>query len=378
MKKDFSPAVRSCAVVKIEGLNQNRLLAKFAENGEKVWQIRRESARVMRLKIRLSSLKTLESIAEKYGFAVTVENRTGAVYRFLKLLPRLGLVLTLVALTVTYTLLYGFVWRVEISGNEAVDKYVIAETLAQAGGKAGVKKSAADLKAMESALRKMDGIAEATVYLKGTTLKVEVVESLDFTPRPPDTVKMITSKYDAEVTRIVVRKGTALVKTGERVFEGEPLISGDIFGTDGNILSSGAAEGEVYGKVVLKESVGITLRGERKVLTGRVKKSTTLSLFGLTIGKVDNRFEYAETAAVTHKLAPIPVRVTSVTAREVVKEEFELTEDEAKAEGERIVRERMSHRLIDGQAEEKLIAKQIGGVMYVELYVTFETVIGEI
>ncbi len=377
MKKDFSPRFQSCAAVKIEGFNQNRLLAKFTESGEKAWRIKRESARIMRLKVRLSSLKTLQSLAEKYGFIVTVESRSGALYRLLSLLPRLGLVLTLAALTAVYGVLYGFVWRVEISGNDRVDKYVIAEALALSGGKAGARKDAADFRAMESALRKIDGIAEATVYLKGTTLKAEVVESLVF-DKPPEPVREITSKYDAEVTRIVVRSGTALVKTGERVFKGEPLISGDVIGSDGNIISSGAADGEVYGKIVLKESVGISLSQEQMSPTGRKKKCTTLSLFGLTIGKINHGFEYADTVSKTYKLALIPIRVTSVTASETVRQVRELTKEEAQAEGERIVRERMSHRLTESGGEEKLVTRQIGSVLYVELYKTVETVIGEI
>ena len=275
-----------------------------------------------------------------------------------------------------YFIASGFVWRVEIVGNERVDYYAISDVLAASRAKTGASKNTLDFDSLESELRGIDGIAEATVTVSGTTLKVSVVESLDFVPRPSGGKETLVSLYDAEITRIVLRRGSALVKTGQRVFAGTPLLSGNLIGTDGEIITGGYADGEVYGKVVFRESVTVALNGVRTTETGRQKKSTILGIFGLKIGKRSDGFELAEISEETKTLAPIPIRVTTLYAKELAREEYSLDRSQAVEEAKSVARARLAERLVGAGGEETVIVRDISdGVICVDVFITSEILI---
>ena len=364
--------------VRIEGLNQNRLLAEIMKSSLAVTDIEKQNPRTVRMTVAKKDLRTLTEKAENLGFTVAAERYTGFAAVLKCMVPYLAAVITLVACIALYAFSQTLVWRVEISGNSKVDSVVIERLLAQNGAKSGAKKSTLDARMLESVLRGHEGIAEASIHVKGTTLKVFVAESLEPDDGANATRKYITADYDAEITRITVRSGTALVKVGQRVLKGTPLISGDIIGTGGEVIKEGNADGEVYGKVVIKESIAVMLRGERAVRSGRIKRSTVLSIFGLNIGKRSDKFEIADTEQAVACLAPLPIKVTTVTAYELVKQPYEITKDEAEAQAESIVRARMAERFTGEILGEKLILKNpLDGVVTAELYITAEILLGE-
>ncbi|MCI8612170.1 MAG: sporulation protein YqfD [Clostridia bacterium] len=364
--------------VRIEGLNQNRLLAEIMKSSLAVTDIEKQNPRTVRMTVAKKDLRTLTEKAENLGFTVAAERYTGFAAMLKSMVPRLAAVITLVACIALYAFSQTLVWRVEISGNSKVDSVVIERLLAQNGAKSGAKKSTLDARMLESVLRGHEGIAEASIHVKGTALKVFVAESLEPDDGANATRKYITADYDAEITRITVRSGTALVKVGQRVLKGTPLISGDIIGTGGDVVKEGNADGEVYGKVVIKESIAVMLRGERAVRSGRIKRSTVLSIFGLKIGKRSDKFEIADTEQAVACLAPLPIKVTTVTAYELVKQPYEITKDEAEAQAESIVRARMAERFTGEILGEKLILKNpLDGVVTAELYITAEILLGE-
>ncbi len=376
MRKEYYPKAVRGSEVKVEGPNQNRLLGELLKRGITVYNLRRKSRGELCLKVKNTDFTEFVALAEKLGFKVTVEKKLGAVSAAFRMLPRLGLVVALVLLTACYFIASSFVWRVEIVGNERVDYYAISDVLAAAGAKTGANKKGLDFGALERDIRGIEGIAEATVTVSGTTLKVSVVESLEFVPRPNGGKEMLVSLYDAEITRIVLRKGSALVKTGQRVFAGTPLLSGNLIGTDGEIITGGVVDGEVYGKVVFRESVTVALRGVRTVATGNEKKSTILGIFGLSIGKRRDGFELADVREETRTLAPIPFKVTTLYAKELTREEYSLDRDEAVEEAKNVACSRLAERLVGPGGEETVIVRDVSdGVICVDVYITSEILI---
>lgn len=376
MRRKYYPSSVGGSELKVEGLNQNRLLGELLKCGITVYNVRRKSRSELCLEVKKADKAQFIATAEKLGFTVSTVKKLGALSAALKLLPRLGLVVALALITACYFIASGFVWRVEIVGNERVDYYAISDVLSASGAKTGANKRGLDFNALESELRGIDGIAEATVTVSGTTLKVSVVESLEFVPRPSGGKEMLVSLYDAEITRIVLRRGSALVKTGQRVFAGTPLLSGNLVGTDGEIIAGGVVDGEVYGKVVFRESVTVALSGVRTVATGREKKSTFLSIFGLEWGKRRDDFELADIKEETRTLSPIPVKVTTLYASELAREEYSLDRSEAVEEAKSVARSRLAERLVGSGGEETVIVRDISdGVICVDVYITSEILI---
>lgn len=377
MRASNYPSFAGGAQLLINGLNQNRLLGELAKNGCRVYDVKRIKYDSMSLKVKKRALSVCLSTAEKLGFQATVERSLGFLAALKGLLPRLGLPIALIVMTVCYSIASGFIWQVRIEGNERVDSYSISETLKDIGVFAGAKKKAVALSRAESALRGMDGISEATLEISGNVLKVSVLESLEYESGEGGAA-VILSDCDAEVTRIVLKSGTALVKVGQRVFAGEPLISGELIGTEGQVISEGKARGEVYGKVVMSESVTVALSGKRQEFTGRKKRSTVLSVFGWKIGKRKDGFESAQVSETTHRLSPFPIAVTSITARETVTAEYEMTEEQAIEQAKEIARERLREKLSAEADEETVQTYDLGGGMIcVKLYMTVQVLIGK-
>lgn len=379
MRTDFYPSNKSGKQLLIEGYNQSRLLNELAKNGVTLYEVQRLSARQLKVKITSSDLKKTFAILEKLCYNYSVVKLLGLKTAVLSRLTRLGLIVSLAAAIALYALSYGFIWRIEIDGNSKIDTVAIRNSLARQNVSAGVSKKNIDVKQLESQLRKMDGIAEASCEMRGTTLKISVMENLDYVPRPQGETADIVSLYDAEVTRYTVRSGTAKVKVGQRVAKGATLISGEILGTEGQVISQVRADGEVYGKVVFKESVTVAKSGITLTATGKVKNTTVLSLWGWNIGKPYDGFELSRSVAVSHKTALLPVTVTSIRTEEMTALSYELSDEQVREQAEAMLRNRLNEQLLAQPLQEELIFKDMGGgIVQAHLYVTLELKIGEL
>ncbi len=120
----------------------------------------------------------------------------------------------------------------------------------------------------------------------------------------------------------------------------------------------------------------VALNGVRTTETGRQKKSTILGIFGLKIGKRSDGFELAEIREETKTLAPIPIRVTTLYAKELAREEYSLDRSQAVEEAKSVARARLAERLVGAGGEETVIVRDISdGVICVEMYITSEILI---
>ncbi len=175
MRKEYYPRSVGGSEYKITGLNQNRLLGELMKSGVTVYNVRRVSRSELCLEVRNRDVVEFTALSEKLGFEATRVKKLGTLSAVSKMLPRMGFVVALALMIACYFIASGFVWRVEIVGNERVDYYAISDVLAASGAKTGASKNTLDFDSLESELRGIDGIAEATVTVSGTTLKVSVV-----------------------------------------------------------------------------------------------------------------------------------------------------------------------------------------------------------
>ncbi len=137
----------------------------------------------------------------------------------------------------------------------------------------------------------LEGVAYAGVKRNGTHVSVLIKRELE-----PDRLweidgSAVKAKRLATVTRVIVEGGTAQVKYGDVVREGDILIDGYVlFGEDKLPVE---AKGRAYGKVLLKREVffGDTVLEKRY---GDVKRVTKLAFFGKTPKTPKSPFECYE------------------------------------------------------------------------------------
>lgn len=185
---------------------------------------------------------------------------------------RKGLIIgTLLAFTLV-VVLSNLLFSVQITGLELVKEKDVIKTLEELSVKKGIWTFGFDEKKVENALVSLDGVASASVNLRGNVLLVTIQEELP----PPDITDLnepvpILSNYDAIITRIVSRQGTKLKQIGDTVKKGDILIGAyTLVGDEENQEQIPLrAVGEVYGKTWLHERVVLPFKQVVRRRTGK-------------------------------------------------------------------------------------------------------------
>jgi len=267
----------------VEGFNQLRLLNELRNAGVKIFQLNRISSSKMTFVVKLKDIKKTIAILEKlsYNYSVVKDISPFNIGKFL--LQKLALCLATVLFISLSVYAYGFVWRLEINGYEKLESAYIRNILSENGFRAGTRKSRLDLTTIRAVLNELDDVLESTVEIRGTTLSVNIIETLDYEPFPIENRTGIFSKFDAEVTRIVAHSGTPLVDIGSRVFRGGMLIAPHRIDAQGLPVLVPSI-GRVYGVATFSNSVRFRLVDSDWIQTGNVQKRTRISIFGLRVG----------------------------------------------------------------------------------------------
>jgi len=132
--------------------------------------------------------------------------------------------------------IYGTsVTRYTVTGNENVSSDILNEVIEEEISFPTVR-SEVELSCLKKRICKVDGIADASVFLQGNVLCVEVREELPL--RGEEEEKDIVALFDGVLEKVTVFRGEARKKVGDTVRKGEVLIR----------KTDEGCEGEVYGR----------------------------------------------------------------------------------------------------------------------------------
>lgn len=266
------------STVEVEG-SQTEFSRRAVKLGVTLKEIRPVSIGKFTVKIRKKDSAKIFAICGDLCYNYHVKDVVGGSSTFARWARRVGLILGGVAAIAFYGASQGFIWHVEVDGLENLPIEAVTSTLKSAGVERGTSKKNVDENLLSDALIQSGKFAAATVDVVGVSLKISVLESTVYT----ELVKgsNVTSRYDATVTEVSVRSGTALVKSGDSVAKGEPLIEGVVYGTQGEPLTEVVPDGDVYGNVSVYYSYVLSTSQVVGVKTGNVKTVTELECFGL-------------------------------------------------------------------------------------------------
>lgn len=366
-------AVEVCA----EGLNHARLLSALQKEDIKIFGFTRLSGRQFRFSVRKKDMRKTFAILDEMCYTYSASKMSEGQKRLKHILTRAGLIAGVLVFSVLVALSRMFVWRIKITGNETVPDKVIENVLAEQHIKVGKKLAFFDSDSVNSALRQIDGVKIASAYVKGTTVYVDVHESESTAPPMAYSDTDILSEYDATVTRVITRSGTALVEPGQNVFAGTPLIGAYRAPLEGEEPIADKASGIVYGKIAYTESV--TLATEwYEYEPAKTYKRTRLGLFGLKIGKkpkANSDCTVEESVRKFNAFLPIKVITSRVTEMTKVKKSATAEELAAKAQDE-IVLAFINSRVNNGFEVSRTVRDLGGGLIRVNVFIEAEVIIG--
>lgn len=247
------------------------------------------------------------------------------------------------------SVLSSFVWEITYNGQSSYSKETLEKTVESMDVYTGMKRSRLDCDAIEKRIREIyPDISWVSAEEMGSVLKISIKEGKKtITHEKASAPKHLTALYDGVVQSIMVNRGIARVKKGQRVKKGDILISGVVPITDDNNEVAEnmavAAKGEVTILAEKKISEPIPVRYQKKVYTGKILRGFYIVLgnqsFSLKnpLKRFDNSLKYdtMNTVCVNRIIHPLsyPVRITEREYREYRTENAVYSRNELKEVG---------------------------------------------
>ena len=194
--------------------------------------------------------KKVKKILDKKGAKIKETTKRGLVFFLKTNVLKIGIVVP-VLLFVAFFLISGdYIFNLQINGLERVDKNEIIAILGENGISRNCCKANVNTKEIEKQIQKLQGISFASVIVKGNTLIVNVKEQV-YNPEymDKDNFAPIVARHGGIITHIEVVQGTALVKVGQTVLEGQQLVAPYTINTDGkklNVLPMADIKADVF------------------------------------------------------------------------------------------------------------------------------------
>lgn len=368
--------LRGYVICEITGFFLEKFINMVTLKGIIVWGIRKKGKNSFKMCIRIKDFKKLRHPAKSTGIRIRIKKKKGFPFLLHKYRKRKGVFAGFIAFLAIIFVMSGYIWSIDISGNEAISDEKILNVLNESGFKIGIFTLKCNLKeTKEDILTKLPELSWIAINIKGSKAVVEVKERI----MPPeiiskDTPCNIIAKRDGIIIRADVFQGVSNVEPGYAVAKGSLLVSG--------VLDSTAvgfrlvhAEANVYGKTKYVLRAECARSYAEKVPTGNVFFRRTLQLFNFDIKlyikdsipyTLYDKMDYKQELKVGNDVyLPIVIKTEKFAQLEEIT--TELSEDEAKKRAEDIINELEKKELSgkDIQARE-LSFKLKNDVVYAE------------
>ena len=218
--------------LKIEGYNAERFLNLCAKNNILLEEIERVDQSVNAVAYGFCD-KKLKELSEKAGTELSILKKSGLMYRFMMYRLRIAFYIMPLLCMITLYLLSGYIWAVEVTGNQSVSKDMLYDYLKNQQWFYGDRISSMDPEYMEEQLRiQFPVITWVNVVIDGTCLIIDIKEN-DYLSGY--TENDTSSEYgnlialeQGTVSSIVTRSGVPQCKAGDTVSQGQILVTGEI------------------------------------------------------------------------------------------------------------------------------------------------------
>ena len=261
---------------------------------------------------------------------------TGVKSFFSKYLKRKPFFFGIIVVVLVIYYSTGFIYNIEITGNEYMSKYEILSLLKEAGVNDGASNRKLDVKDIQNnVMLTTDKLAWLWIDIKGTNAYVTIKERI-IVPEPEnkDEYCNYISTSDAVITDIMPRYGKPMVKVGDVVRKGDILISG-ISETQMGEIRYMHADGVVKGRTWHELDGVYNHTKVNRYLTGNIEKRYSIiidnSVFPILKENKTSFLEFDHNK-IEQKIKffkkTLPISFTIDTYCEIIEECVEISDDE--------------------------------------------------
>lgn len=364
----------------VEGFFTERFINICMSKDILLFNIKRDKSTIIYANVGIHDFKNAVQIAKQTKCKIKIKRKSGLPVIFNRYRKRKIFVGALAVIICTVIYLSNFIWNIEIEGADNIDSYELMQTVNNEGLTVGKLKNKVDLKSIINKIRlDREDIAWIGIDLKGTNAIVKVVPA-DSKPEiiKEDEYCNIISNKEACIIKVNAQNGTPLVKEGDIVKLGTPLIAGWMEGkyTGTRYVH---AEGTVQAKVWYTHKIRVYFKQTEKTRTGNEEKKYTINInnFEINLYKKLSNFENYDTIKEQKKLKLfsnlyLPAGLTISNNYEVVNNDITYNQEEAKEIGINKAKEELDKNL---QNKENLLNTYINTYKndeYVDVEVIYE------
>lgn len=267
------------------GKGPERFINLAAKAGVGLFNIKKcREKEELQCSVAASEYKALRRIAKKSCIKIRIQQKRGLPFVLKRYKKRKGLFVGFICFALILHFLSLYIWSINITGAEAIDKAELTSLISELGICAGTLKSELDTPMIEKTIMKnFSNIAWASVNVKGSRLSFELKERVEPPSLIPKTAPCnIKASKDGQITRLEVYEGTPEVKLGDAATTGQLLVSG-IIEDDFGACSIKHAEAKVYALTKRALKAEVELCQKEKQSTGKKVTRKRLKLFGIKL-----------------------------------------------------------------------------------------------
>ncbi len=366
--------------ISIEGYYIERFINICKNNKIGIWNLKRDKEINLKFNVGIRDFKEICKITKKTRCKVKIERKKGLPFLLHRYKKRKIFVLLLIIIVALIMLSSNFVWNVEITeeSNNVLEN--IEQDLKEAGLETGKLKSKINTKEIINKIRlEREDIAWMGIELKGTNAIVKVVKA-DKKPEIIDEEEYcnIVSDKEGIITKINAQSGTANVKVGDTIKQGDVLINGWMEGKYTGIRYV-HAKGEIEAKVWHTKHKKILYNTTERRETGNIEEKYQIKFnnFKINLYKTLSKFEIYDTIETENKFKIfsdfyLPISINKITNKEVEEVQKKYSLEEAKNIGIQELEEELDKEIED---KDKIVNKTINtyeSEVGVDVYVTYE------
>ena len=366
--------------ISIEGYYIERFINICRKENIPVWNIKKEKEIRLAFNIKIKDFKKICKIAKTTKCKLKIKKKKGFPFILNRYRKRKIFAIFLILVIILIGMSSNYVWNIEVIEENGNNLENIMQNLNQSGLVVGKRKSELNTKEVINKVRlERNDIAWMGIELKGTNAIVKVVKS----DEKPDIIDeneycSIVADKAGIITKISAQDGTANVKVGDTINEGETLINGWVEGKYTGIRYV-HAKGEIQAKVWYTKHKFIEYNTTEKRETGEQEEKYAIKFnnFKINLGKGVSKFEIYDTIETENKFKIfsdfyLPISIVKTTNKEIENVQKKYNKEEAKMLGIKELEEELNNEI---ENKDNIVNKNINTYENkngLDVYVTYE------
>lgn len=343
--------------ITVEGYYIERFINICTTNKILIWNLKREKGVKLHLNVGIKDFYRAVKVAKKLKCKIKIEKKRGIPFLLNRYRKRKAFLASLIIIVIALYVSSNYIWNIEIQIEENLQLENIEQDVKKAGLEIGRLKSKINIQEIVNKIRlERDDISWIGISLEGTNAVVKVVKAKE----APQLINEeeycnIVAKKGGAITEIIAQNGTAQVKVGDTVEQGQVLIQGTMEGkyTGTRYVHS---LGEVKAVVQYTQTEQFLLKDEQKIKTGNKEEKYGIKFnnFQINFYKTLSKFKIYDTIEENKKFRIfsniyLPISVVKITNEELEKFSKEYTIEEATEKGTKQIEEQIEKEIEEKQ-----------------------------